>query len=232
MSIYITGDTHGHIDIGKLNSSNFPEGKDLTKDDYVIILGDFGLIWDVNESGKQEQYWLDWLNDKPWTTYVILGNHCNYDRLNKCKKVTDKYGNSLRKIHESIFWMENGIHHLDGKTFFTFGGGTSIDKNRRTEYVSWWRQEIPSNQEFDYALGTIDRNRCVDYVLTHSCPESVKEYLFDGFHYKLNIKCPVELFLDLIDDKLNYRKWFFGHYHIDKEVNRNMQSVYHDIIKL
>ncbi len=38
--IFFTGDIHGSIDIQKLNATNFPEGKNLTKDDYVIICGD------------------------------------------------------------------------------------------------------------------------------------------------------------------------------------------------
>lgn len=42
--IYVTGDTHGVIDIGKLGFKNFPEGKNLTKNDYVIICGDFGFV--------------------------------------------------------------------------------------------------------------------------------------------------------------------------------------------
>ena len=51
MSIYITGDTHG--DFRRFSADNFPEGKTLTKKDYVIICGDFGGIWDVKESSPQ-----------------------------------------------------------------------------------------------------------------------------------------------------------------------------------
>lgn len=42
--IYITGDTHCSIDIRKLNIKNFPEQRNMTKSDYVIIAGDFGVI--------------------------------------------------------------------------------------------------------------------------------------------------------------------------------------------
>lgn len=42
--IYITGDTHIPIDIGKLSTSRFPKQKSLTKDDYVIVCGDFGGV--------------------------------------------------------------------------------------------------------------------------------------------------------------------------------------------
>lgn len=70
--IYITGDIHG--DPSKLSSDIFPEQKEMTKDDYVIICGDFGLIWEQKES-KTEKYWLDWLEEKPFTTLFVDGNH-------------------------------------------------------------------------------------------------------------------------------------------------------------
>ena len=69
--IYITGDTHIPIDIKKLNTKNFSEQKTLTKEDYVIICGDFGGVW----NGKnEEKYWLNWLKNKNFTTLFIDGN--------------------------------------------------------------------------------------------------------------------------------------------------------------
>ncbi|PYY29702.1 metallophosphoesterase family protein [Paenibacillus illinoisensis] len=54
--IYITGDIHGTMSVNKrLNRRNFPEQKHLTKEDYVIIAGDFGLIWD---GSNEDRYWL------------------------------------------------------------------------------------------------------------------------------------------------------------------------------
>ena len=50
--IYITGDTHGMIDWEKINTREFPEQKSLTRDDYVIVLGDFGGIWDGAEQDR------------------------------------------------------------------------------------------------------------------------------------------------------------------------------------
>ena len=38
--IYITGDTHIPVDIQKLSTKRFPEQKEMTKNDYVIICGD------------------------------------------------------------------------------------------------------------------------------------------------------------------------------------------------
>ena len=50
MAVYVTGDTHGDW-MGRLNSDAFPEGLELTKDDYVLVLGDFG-IWDNSNREK------------------------------------------------------------------------------------------------------------------------------------------------------------------------------------
>lgn len=68
--IYVFGDTHGDIDLYKLNSKFFREGKKLTKDDYVIICGDFGGVWD---EGKYDKYIQNWYNERPWTTLFVDG---------------------------------------------------------------------------------------------------------------------------------------------------------------
>ena len=82
--IFITGDTHIPIDIGKLSSKCFPEQKEMTKNDYVIICGDFGGVWD---GSNEEKYWIKWLKSKNFTTLFILFiliylhnflNHINY----------------------------------------------------------------------------------------------------------------------------------------------------------
>ena len=62
--IIITGDTHGSVEMNRLSFKNFPESHNLTKNDYVIITGDFGAIWD---GSKTDNYWLDFLEDKPFT---------------------------------------------------------------------------------------------------------------------------------------------------------------------
>lgn len=48
--IYITGDTHG--DFLRFSMNAFPEQAEMTKEDIVIICGDFGGVWDY--SGEYE----------------------------------------------------------------------------------------------------------------------------------------------------------------------------------
>lgn len=73
--IFVTGDCHAEYH--KFSSKQFPESRDLTKDDYMIICGDFGY-WDQSE---EQNYWMDWLNDLPFSVLWIDGNHENYDLL-------------------------------------------------------------------------------------------------------------------------------------------------------
>lgn len=152
--IYITGDVHGENDIHKFSSDHFPQGKDLTKEDYVIVLGDFGLVWNNH---KTELYWRKWLSDKPWTTLFIVGNHENFDLLKEFKTV-DKFNKPVRQIADSIFLLERGeIYTIENKTFFSMGGAYSIDKNIRMLGKSWWPEEIPSCKEFEYGLENLEK---------------------------------------------------------------------------
>lgn len=122
--IYFTGDTHG--DFRRFNSEFFPEGKNCTKDDFVIILGDFGGVWRLSEDGD-ERYWLDWMEKKPWTTLFIDGNHENFDRLN-AMPVEEWRGGKVHKVRPSVLHLMRGqVFHIGGYSMFTFGGACSHD---------------------------------------------------------------------------------------------------------
>lgn len=71
--IYVTGDTHS--DFRRFSTNIFPEQRDMTKDDCVIICGDFGGIWDKGGESKEEVYWLKWLEEKPFTLLFVDGNY-------------------------------------------------------------------------------------------------------------------------------------------------------------
>jgi DNA repair exonuclease SbcCD nuclease subunit len=222
--IYITGDTHGNQGyngardlVDKLNKKNFPESKKLTKDDYVIIAGDFGFIFN-NKETKEERYWLDWLDKANWTTLFIDGNHENFERLYEYPEI-NMFEDVVGKINDSVFHLKRGrIYNIDGNKFFTFGGATSVDKTSRIEGLSWWPQEEPTTAEFMLGLENLSKHdNKVDYVLTHTAPTSiVKEMDDSGQLFKYN-ETALSKYLEVISSRVEYKKWFFGHFHSDEE---------------
>ena len=61
--IYVTGDTHGGIDVKKLLDPQLE--KKIGKDDYLIICGDFGFIWNPSgESAKERNWRRHWMRQK------------------------------------------------------------------------------------------------------------------------------------------------------------------------
>ena len=77
--IYITGDCHQ--DFRRFKTSIFPEQKEMTKDDYVIICGDFAGVWNKDKESKEETALMDQLNSRYFTTLFIDGNHENFDDM-------------------------------------------------------------------------------------------------------------------------------------------------------
>ena len=132
--IYLTGDTHIPIDIDKLSSKSFPEQKQLTRDDFIIVLGDFGLLW---REDKTYRYWLDILSHRRYTLLFLDGNHENFDWLNSLP-VESWHGGHVHRIAENILHLMRGeVFEIDGNTFFTLGGAVSHDRIYRTEGISW-----------------------------------------------------------------------------------------------
>ena len=227
MTIYITGDIHGSHDIEKLNTNLFQDQKYLTKNDYLIILGDFGLTWN---DGKECNYWLEWLNDKNFTTLFIDGNHENFDALYKYP-VVDLMGGKTHQLRDSIFHLMRGeIFTIDGIKFFAFGGGISIDKAYRREFISWWSQEIPNYAEIENGFSNLEKhNNTVDVVLTHSAPSDISLQVIESHHCETD---QVTKTLDAFKCKIFCKKWFFGHHHVDRIIDDKFRVMYHDIIKL
>lgn len=222
--IFVTGDIHLNLDIEKLNSKNFPEGKNLTKNDYLIICGDVGLTW--NRS-KEVEYWKKWLNDKPWTTICCDGNHENFDEL-YTYPLESWQGGYVRKISDSIFYLNRGdVFTIDDKKIFVMGGANSIDKDYRIEGRSWWRAEMPNYQELEYALSNLEKNNfAVDYIITHCAPDNIL--------YRINQMFKRDNMTDFLYEvykKVSYKKWFFGHYHIDKNFG-NEECLYQNVVRI
>ena len=230
--VFITGDTHGGQAYGarKISSKRWKDSKELTSDDFLIIAGDFGFIFDVNEPSQEEIWWYKWFDEKPFTTLFIDGNHENFDRINALP-YDYKFGGEVGVcIPDKLYHLKRGeVYTIAGMKFFTFGGGTSIDKYRRVPHVSWWPQENPSYKEYKNGLDKLERHNWeVDYVITHDCPVSTyNEMELEKYDFG---QTQLQEYLEDIKSKLSYKWWFFGHYHEDRNYNDKLTVLY-DTVK-
>ena len=207
--IYITGDCHANF--SRFSTDIFPEQKEMTKDDYVIICGDFGGVWDKGEESPREKWDMNWLEDKPFTTLFVDGNHENFDRL-YTYPVEEWHGGKVHKIRDSVIHLMRGqVYEIDGTKFFTFGGAAShdiqggilepedpdfkakkkeLDKGwlpYRINHISWWKEELPSEEEKQEGLKNLQKyHNEVDFIVTHCCASSTKAIMSDGL-YKLEM---------------------------------------------
>lgn len=231
--IFLTGDTHG--DFKRFSSTNFPEGKELTKDDYVIVLGDFGLIWDI-QSSKNEMYWSKWLNNKPWTTLFIDGNHENFDRLFSPEfEEVPMFDSYVKQISDSIFYLQRGhIYNIDGNSILALGGAMSIDKQFRQSHITWWAQETLSYAEIETTFNNLSKvDNKVDYILTHTSDnKTINEFV--GVSKSIYVDA-VANYLDVLFNIVDYKHNYFGHMHpvdIWKSSDNKHTCLYQHIIKL
>ena len=222
--IYLTGDTHIPTDVGKLSSKRFPEQKEMTNTDFLIICGDFGGVWCGD---NEELYWRKWLDNKNFTTLFIDGNHENYDLLEESPEI-DFLGGKAHKISNKIYHLMRGqIYNIDGKKIFTFGGASSHDRDSRKEGKNWWSRELPSENEINVAIKNLtEANWKVDIVITHCAPSTIQRLINPS--YDENILTD---FLDNVKEKLIFEKWYFGHYHIDKQIDKKLFAVFNSISK-
>ena len=245
--IYIKGDTHS--DFSRFTEENFPIQSEMTKDDYIIICGDFGGVWTSEEESSREKELLDWLDNKNFTTLFVDGNYENYTRLYN-HPIEEWKGGKVHKIRDSVLHLMRGeIFDIDNKKIFAFGGAKSHDiqdgilnldeEEKIYEYrkrgayfrirdFSWWDLELPTNQEMENGIENLEKiNYKVDYIISHCCPTSIQALI--NPIYKRDILTD---YLQQISEKCTFKKWYFGQYHDYKQVNSQFTLLYENIVPL
>lgn len=252
--VYITGDIHG--DPMRLSNEKFPEQKQFVggqDENFVIITGDFGLIWDQLCESKRERYLLNWLEQRPFTTLWVDGNHENYDRIYSSEyPVEEWHGGKVQKIRPHVIHLMRGeCYNILGKKFFTFGGASSHDirdgilepddketikewsrsyyKMFRVNHVSWWRQEIASETEMQHGRETLaEHGNTVDFIITHCLPQQVC-YMISGGFYAPDV---MTMYFDELAVSAKFERWICGHYHEDMRVMGKFDIMYNNIMRI
>lgn len=256
MSIFVTGDVHGDL-LKRFSFRNMPELRSLTSNDTVIILGDIGVPWPLQE--KENEYQLKWLSEKPWNTIFLLGNHDDYDwastlPLNGSQLVyNDNIYNNI-----SVYWKIASIN-IEGKKILLIPGGDSHDydlildpnaenfkstallfrKNNilfRTLGLNWWKQESVDVDTINKMLEDTSILPKYDYILSHDFPGSInKIWKREGTPGRL-ISTPGQDALEELRKQVKFDHWIHGHAHDPfmpwDRIDDRIHCVYRDIEEL
>ena len=224
--IYITGDMHGDIQTFK----NIMGKITCKLENTLIVLGDLGVNYYLNKSDKKFKNIISQYNIN---LFVIRGNHdANPANLNYIKEI-EKYGNIgyIEEEYPNIFYAKNGeIYTIENNTFLVLGGAYSVDKWYRLEKGYKWFEDEQMTEEEKQKFW--DKNITkVDTILSHTCPYANRPiYLFLTQIDQSSVDNSMEIFLDKVKLKVEYKNWFFGHYHADKKIEENMYMLYNGII--
>lgn len=217
--IYITGDTHRDFNCVE----RFCARAHTTKEDILIILGDAG----INFMGKPKDDILKKaLSKLPITLFCVHGNHEMRPASIPSYQIERWHGGEAYVEHDFpslIFARDGQIYDLNGMKTVVIGGAFSVDKAIRiVRHWGWWADEQPS----DAIKAEVENNLAaaewkVDVVLSHTVP--LKYVPREIFTVKLDpskVDTSTEEWLDRIEDRLTYNRWYAGHYHTEKKDGR------------
>lgn len=222
--IYYTGDIHG----SKAEVTSFCRKLDLTEDDIVVILGDVGANYygtdrDCNLKGAFRRL-------KP-TIFCIHGNHEMRPVNIPTYKTKEWHGGIVwyeERYPNLLFAKDGEIYDFDGLKHLVIGGAYSVDKYYRLmRGYNWWPDEQPSEEIKAYVEQQIAEKK-IDIVLSHTCPFKYEptEMFLQGIDQS-TVDDSTEHWLDAIEEAIEYKAWFCGHWHVNKRIDK-MHFLFHD----
>jgi len=228
--IYLTGDTHGDF----RRVARFCDTVESEKDDILIILGDAGLNYYGDPKDKRLK---EVLSELPITLFCIHGNHEKRPESLPAYKETVWNGGTVYTEPEypSLLFAKDGeVYHLEEKRCIAIGGAYSVDKyHRLANNWGWWPDEQPSEDIKKRVEQRLDaENWTVDIVLSHTCPLKYipTEVFLKGIDQS-TVDNGTEEWLDKIEDNLSYSRWYCGHYHTNKMIDK-MRFLFEDFLEL
>ena len=225
--IYITGDTHGDF----RRVAALCDTVNSTLDDILIVLGDAGVNYyeDYRDVERKKL-----LSSLPITLFCIHGNHEARPECTGLYQTKSWHGGTVfvENAYPNILFAKDGeVFDLNELQVIVIGGAYSVDKFYRLERGwHWWNNEQPSaeiKQAVERKLG--DLGNQIDVVLSHTCPlkyEPIEVFL--GGIDQSTVDKTTEKWLDDIEERLTYRKWYCGHYHTSKKIDK-LEFLFEDI---
>lgn len=202
-----------------------------SKGDILFLLGDVGLniLRDYIPEGEAIESDIKKRIDSEcqFRDVQIACIHGNHERrpetIETYKEVEWNGGIAYREdFAKNIIFLKDGeIYNIEEWKFLICGGAWSADKEfRLKEGLPWYIDEQPS----ELTKWRIERKLQkmgwkVDCVLTHTCPYKYIPRELERNKIN-NSDLGTEKWLDSIDDKLDYKKWYVGHWHRDLDFGK------------
>lgn len=230
MSVYLTGNTHGRFE----RIACFCRDYRTTREDVLIILGDAGVNYYLNHRDETlKQY----IATMPITLLCIHGNHEARPTAALGYEPVECFGGTVmaqREYPNLLFALDGVVYELCGRSCIAIGGAYSIDKQYRIlRGAAWWPDEQPDEEikrRVESALAR--RGWHVDVVLSHTTPLSYEPTeAFLPFIDQSTVDTSTERWLDEIEHRLDYGRWYAGHFHTTKTVDK-LRLMYQDYARL
>lgn len=227
--IYITGDTHRNFD----RIEYFCGKAKTATEDILIILGDAGINF---FGGERDEMLKLYLASLPITLFCIHGNHeMRPWHVEDCSAYMfhDGIVYGQKRFPNLHFAKDGEVYDFAGHQCLVIGGAYSVDKQYRLERnLKWFDDEQPDDTIKLHVLRKIDENPQIDIVLSHTCPQKyVPTEMFLRMVDQSTVDKSTEQFLDRVEESVKYQKWYCGHWHTDKSVDK-MRFVFNDFLEL
>ncbi len=227
--IYITGDTHRNFS----HIKKFCQKQNTTIEDTLIVLGDACINYMLDEHDVEFKRYLA---SFPISFFCIHGNHEQRPEEIKSYIYDDTAGVYYEEDYPNIRFARDGnLYTFNGKEYIVIGGAYSVDKEyRMLRNGKWWSNEQPDEQTKQDIEWTLE-NICqwdIDGVLSHTCPLRYEPTdMFLGGIDQSKVDDSTERWLDEIESRLKYERWYCGHWHTNRTVDK-MKFLFNDIIEL
>lgn len=215
--IFFTGDIHGAVN----GIEEFCNKVHPTTEDTIVLLGDVGANY---YKGRRDKLVKEYLNDLGPKLLCVHGNHEMRPSLLLGYIETQWQGGAAwaqPQYPNLIFAKDGEIYTLGDLRYLIIGGAYSVDKYYRLEnHWGWWPDEQPSAETKAYVEQQI-REKDFDIVLSHTCPFKYEPTeMFLGFVDQSTVDDSTERWLDKIEESIDYKAWFCGHWHTDKRIDK------------
>lgn len=180
-------------------------------------------VLELLESGIEERdIYVDKQSGRSFerTNYLALRNTILRKGDVLVVKSIDRFGRNYPNI---LFAIDGEVYDFNGNSCIVIGGAYSVDKYYRlARGWSWFPDEQPSEEikaKVERVLA--ERNWKIDIVLSHTGPLKYEPTeVFLPMIDQSTVDKSTEVWLEQIEAKLDYERWYFAHYHTEKEVGK------------